>query len=162
MRCADWHCYIVSCFCVDVRVVRGVETYGSLGDEEGFVVHFMPMGWGTGCLGGKREFGGAEAVVFLRVFVRLGYGWEIDGGYGIPVLEPSSIIRHVMGPSFRISPVWAGTWVRGLRGIFRVRRVWWVSGSMVSVIWLTECMGEWVGVSTWWWESWKEFGSDCR
>lgn len=40
----------------------------ALGYEEGFVVHFVPVGGGAGGVGWDGEFGGADAVVFFFGF----------------------------------------------------------------------------------------------
>lgn len=52
---------------VDVGVVRRVEAHGALGDEEGFVVHFVPVGGRAGGVRGEGEFGAADAVVWWGV-----------------------------------------------------------------------------------------------
>ena len=73
---------------------------------------------------------------------------------GLLVREPSSMMRQVMWPSLRISPVCAGTWLMGTRGIFMVARAWRASSSMVAV----ESLGctEMVGMGG---ERW-EFGEE--
>ena len=52
---------------VDVGVVRRVEAHDALGDEEGFVVHFVPVGGWAGGVRGKGKFGAADAVVWWSV-----------------------------------------------------------------------------------------------
>ena len=42
-----------------------MEAYGAFGDEEGFVMHFVPMGFGAIDSGGDDEFHGSEAVVLI-------------------------------------------------------------------------------------------------
>ena len=55
VRRADGNDHVVSGFGInDLLVfawcvgVRDVEAHGALGDKEGFVVHFVPVGWGAG------------------------------------------------------------------------------------------------------------------
>lgn len=59
----------------------------------------------------------------------LGRCWK---GMYIPVLDPSSMMRHEICPSLRISPVFAGTKLMGRRGIFIVEIAFRASSSMVA------------------------------
>lgn len=66
MRRADRHGDVVARFGVDDGVVRGVEAHGALGDEEGLVVHLVPVGGGAGGARWDGEFGAADAVVLRK------------------------------------------------------------------------------------------------
>ena len=57
----------------------------------------------------------------------------MDRGVGIPVLDPSSMILHVICPSLRISPDVAGTKLMGLLGIAMVARACLASSSIVTL-----------------------------
>ena len=56
--------------------------------------------------------------------------WTLKGAV-VPVLDPSSMILHVMCPSLRISPEVAGTKLMGRRGIFMVASACLASSSMM-------------------------------
>ena len=43
----------------------GMEAHSSFGDEEGLIVHFVPMRWRAGCVRRDDELGGAETIVYL-------------------------------------------------------------------------------------------------
>ena len=70
MRRSNRHYHVVARFSVDdlfvvawsVRI-RDVEADHSLGDVEGLVVHFVPMGWRTWCSRWEGELCYADAVV---------------------------------------------------------------------------------------------------
>lgn len=63
MRCSDRNGHIIAYVGVMVGVVRRVEAHGALGDEEGFVVHFVPVSGWAGGVGWEGELGAADAVV---------------------------------------------------------------------------------------------------
>jgi len=64
------HSHIVPRLGVDVFsviVAGGEEADGALRDEEGLIVHFVPVRWGTVGVRRDDDFGGAEAVVYYYV-----------------------------------------------------------------------------------------------
>ena len=66
MRRPDRHNHVVSSlriYILGIFIAGGREADCAFGDEEGLVVHFVPVGWRTGHAGGDDEFGGAEAVL---------------------------------------------------------------------------------------------------
>lgn len=64
MRSPYGHGDVVADGGVDVGVVWGVEAHGATGYEEDFVVHFVPVGRGTGGVWWNGDFDGADAVVW--------------------------------------------------------------------------------------------------
>ena len=63
MRGTRGYSNVITDFCVDYLAVGRVEADGALGDEEGLVMHLMPVGWGAGSASWDGEFGAAEAVI---------------------------------------------------------------------------------------------------
>ena len=89
-----------------------MESYSAFGDEEGFVVHFVPVGFRAFDSGWNDEFHGTEAVVLI-LNQRGDYCLAID----LPVWEPSSMMRMVIGPMGYVSPISAGTKATGTWGM---------------------------------------------
>lgn len=74
---------------------------------------------------------------------------------GGPVRDPSSMIRHVICPSFRISPSFAGTKLMGRRGIFMLARAWRASSSIVTIRVVSRFAGRVSEVLDWETVGWK-------
>ena len=126
MWCANRCGNVVADMRIMVSTVRSVEAYHALCYEEGLVVHFVPMGWRTGCVWWECEFGRTYAIVLNDQYL-----WEERFvGCRSPVLDPSSITLHVIWPSFNISPDVEGTKLIGLRGISIVAKACLASSSM--------------------------------
>lgn len=121
--CRDNH--VVTGFGVQVRFSGNMEADCSLGDEEGFVVHFVPVGRRSLCVWRDDEFHAAEAHVWHTrsvwiLPIHLGTcrleARKIRMVLGIPVFDPSSITRNFIFPKERISPALAGTKLTGTLG----------------------------------------------
>jgi hypothetical protein len=128
VRRANGYRHIVAYMCIVVRAVWGVEAYHAFRDEEGLIVHFVPVGWRANCVRWERELCGPDAVVWhSSAPTQQGRIRSV-----LPVCDPSSMILQVMCPSFRISPDVEGTNVTGRRGIFIVASACLASSSMMT------------------------------
>lgn len=112
MRCTNWHNHIVARLGVDDLLiftssvwVWNMEADYTLRDVESLVVHFVPVRWRSWCPRRQGEFCYSQAIVCDVSAVYIQRLWvELR-----PVREPSSMIRHVIGPSLKVSPALMGT-----------------------------------------------------
>ncbi len=84
----------------------------SLGDQKRLVVHLVPVRRRTGGFGWDYKLSGTEAVVYEGEIAV----WQPGIMPFLPVCDPSSIMRMVMGPNLNVSPALTGTKLMGTCG----------------------------------------------
>ena len=85
--------------------VRDVEADHALGDVKCFIVHLMPMRWWSRSPRREDELCDSQAVIWTS---SARYD-QLRNNRNRPVRDPSSMIRHVIGPSLNVSPALMGT-----------------------------------------------------